>query len=787
MDAKMTLDTLDLESFLFLHEKSYPLPEQTLRIALRALKAQCDGAQDRDDVGFNGGDAHSPFVRDMLVQERQYTPNQLSALYKLLKKYRVQLAKLNIVLPDERDVADVILGKTNGQVTHTTIDVDCAEGFIYLLCPYKEKFRIDNFKVEHSNLREAEGGRWCGPFGRYTPQARCYFMGQIDKSDKRWRIPLTPATFRLLISGEYFPTHIAELTEEAMHYKRMLDEVELEESRKIMRVTEAEQRRYERLVAAIGGLDAPIDVTGQKRLYPHQKVAVELLLRRPRFIVGDETGLGKTYEAAIAAKAYQRLHGYRVYIITTVSSMGMWQAVAEEIDMSVEIFSWGKIIKAENDYPPQPFVLIADEAHNAQSMTSARTKALLSLAWHDNCKGAYMLTGTPAKNGRPINTYPLLLAVKHPMVWGAGFPKGITYPIVWKKKDDQGDGTIFPYHLHDLFIKYQDKFCGRTLKHVGSGTYVWDSNGSTNQFVWNGLVVHDPNRATNHQDACMIARLKDDCVDLPEKQRILKPVELSKEAEAVFWQSFTEMWERFLANVETKLKAFREQYEAKEGHPPTHQEVRAEEARIRRSEAIVQYGAFRHASAIAKIEETVAMAESILDRGSKLVVFTNFRDVAAEVGKRIEANTDKHVSYILGGMSGPARDEVMADFQSTTGRAQVIVSTAAGGEAITLTAAQFMIINDRPWTPGAVKQWEDRIHRLTTTGQVSIYWMQLPLSMTEADIRIDQIIMTKQVNITAMIHGKESYGLDFESELNDQTLSILEQTAKKIKKSKKAA
>lgn len=784
MDTKMTLSTLALEGLLRPHERSYPEVEKTLRIALRALKARCDGAQDRDDMGFNGADAHSSFVQDMLVQERSYTPRQLQAVHKVLTTYRVQLSTIGIDLPTTQDIAVELQGR---EQAHTNIDVIGDEGFIYIFVVYKDKERMSDFKVEHSNLREAEGGKWCGPFERYSAKARCFFMGQIDKNDKRWRIPLTPATFRLLISSQYFPSSIAELTDAAKQYKRMLDELELEESRKAARAIDAAQRIYEQLVHAIGGLDAAIDTAGTKHLYPHQKVGVEVLLRHWRYIVADETGLGKTYEAAIAAKALQKLYGYRVYIVTTVSSMGMWLDVAEEIDMTVEIFSWAKIPKAENDYPPQPFVLIGDEAHYMQSMTSSRTKAMLSLSWHPQCKAIYLLTGTPAKNGRPINAYPLLLAVRHPMVWGAGFPRGIHYPIIWKKKDDSGEGTMFPYHLHDLFIKYQDKFCNRHLKHIGSDTYVWDSNGSTNQFVWHGLVVHDQKRSDNHPHACMIARLKSDCVALPEKQRILKPVDLSKEAEKIFWDSFTEMWERFLANVAAKLETFKKQYEEQYKKPPTAQEARAEEARIRRSQAIVEYGAFRHASAIAKVEETVALAETILDRGSKIVIFTNFRDVAAKIGAQIEHITGKKVAYIIGGMQPKERDAVMKDFQSPEGIAQVIVSTSAGGEAITLTAAQFEIQNDRPWTPGLAKQWEDRVHRLTTTGQVSIYWMQMPILVTEADIRIDKLIISKQIDIDAMIQGKDSSGFDFERELNDQTLSILEATAKKVRKNKKAA
>lgn len=61
------------------------------------------------------------------------------------------------------------------------------------------------------------------------------------------------------------------------------------------------------------------------------------------------------------------------------------------------------------------YLLIADEAHYIQSLCSQRTQAALRLALHVNCAGVVFATGTPMKNGRPINLLPLLIAVKHPL------------------------------------------------------------------------------------------------------------------------------------------------------------------------------------------------------------------------------------------------------------------------------------------------------------------------------------------------------------------------------------
>jgi len=63
----------------------------TIIEAARALSAQCDGAQAKDGVGFNGSD--SPFAKSILEQP-WLTKKQLESLHKLLRKYSGQLSSL---------------------------------------------------------------------------------------------------------------------------------------------------------------------------------------------------------------------------------------------------------------------------------------------------------------------------------------------------------------------------------------------------------------------------------------------------------------------------------------------------------------------------------------------------------------------------------------------------------------------------------------------------------------------------------------------------------------------
>jgi hypothetical protein len=64
---------------------------------------------------------------------------------------------------------------------------------------------------------------------------------------------------------------------------------------------------------------------------------------------------------------------------------------------------------------PSRYLLIADEAHAMQTVSSQRTQSAIRLCLHPACRGVVLATGTPMKNGRPANILPLLIALRHPL------------------------------------------------------------------------------------------------------------------------------------------------------------------------------------------------------------------------------------------------------------------------------------------------------------------------------------------------------------------------------------
>jgi hypothetical protein len=249
-------------------------------------------------------------------------------------------------------------------------------------------------------------------------------------------------------------------------------------------------------------------------LYPHQKKSILQGLVRRRMILALDMGLGKTLIGCVWAKSFKStFDNLKVFVICPVSLKTEWKRTAENTTgLSVEdekasankksldlrICSWAKVpTKVESNV--DQFVAVFDEAHSMQSMNSARTKDAMKLVLDERyvfylfavlcivylctkpvrlkrCAGVLLLTGTPMKNGKPSNLFPLLKAVRHPL-----------------GKDQ---------------MAYEKHFCAGMHKNFGRGKPVWDANGCSNLKQLKRLVSSN-----------LLHLTKDQCLSLPPLKR----------------------------------------------------------------------------------------------------------------------------------------------------------------------------------------------------------------------------------------------------------------------------
>jgi superfamily II DNA or RNA helicase len=109
--------------------------------------------------------------------------------------------------------------------------------------------------------------------------------------------------------------------------------------------------------------------------------------------------------------------------------------------------------------------------------------------------------------------------------------------------------------------------------------------------------------------------------------------------------------------------------------------------------------------------------EGLKEKKVKLLVFTESKDTLDYLVEKIR-EWGFSVTYIHGGMNLDKRIQAEHEFRE---RAQIMVSTEAGGEGINLQFCWLMVNYDIPWNPNRLEQRMGRIHRYGQQYEVHIY------------------------------------------------------------------
>ncbi len=378
------------------------------------------------------------------------------------------------------------------------------------------------------------------------------------------------------------------------------------------------------------------------KLYGHQDAGIRFLLARPRCLLADDQGLGKTLQTLIA--------------INTVGPGKRWLVLAPKTlvqNWFVEAKKWTPRISASMARGGAPCAdtslvfcsidsakvvggplyrslldrrwdgLIIDESHLCAKPTSKRWKAAKAIA--AKSERVWLLSGTPMQN-RPMDLFGLLRLTGHEL--GAD--------------------------RH----RYGMRYCA-----AKQGGYGWDYSGSSNV-----------GELAERLSAWVLRRTKDEVLDLPPKIR-------------------SECW----CDVPASVAA----------------------ARPRTIDALMRD---RAALAKAKIDATWERVRSGIDAGEKVIVFTEYLAVIAELRERAKT-ADIGAVHVDGSVTGRDRAEAVRRLQEDDGVRLFIGQTIAAGVGITLTAATQVVFNDLCLVPAYHAQAEDRAYRIGTTQRIVVSYI----------------------------------------------------------------
>ena len=434
-----------------------------------------------------------------------------------------------------------------------------------------------------------------------------------------------------------------------------------------------------------------------RTLYAHQKEAVHRMIYGGRILAHD-MGLGKTLTSLVAARhMVDSGAALSIHIIAPANTFIDWDSEATRVGINRLCYfhSWAKIPEPNPDWGW--FVLIMDEAHYAQTHNSQRTQAMLKLALDSRCIAAWGLTGTPMRNGKPVNLYPLLLAAN--------------CPVAKNRR------------------QYEKRYCGAKATRFTK----WDTTGATN-------VEELRERTQEH----VMRKRKEECIDLPEKVRVVHQCEVSKTTKDQYWSTFEKVYSKFLENVEIEMEQLAAQ------HPDLTEADLAEYRKGKlKAKAVAQLNAIRQAASLAKVDEAITIAMDAIEEGRRVIIFAEFQATVLHTYIELIKKQVTVVTY-HGGMTQKARDKNYQNWKN--GDVDVFVATPeSGGLGLNLQEASVIIMLDRSYSPGDVEQAEDRAHRIGQNWPVTVYWLQaFPVDMV-----VDQMLLQKEGTIEAVIEGEK--------------------------------
>ena len=140
----------------------------------------------------------------------------------------------------------------------------------------------------------------------------------------------------------------------------------------------------------------------------------------------------------------------------------------------------------------------------------------------------------------------------------------------------------------------------------------------------------------------------------------------------------------------------------------------------------------------AKVERAIDLTEQITDAGKKVVIFSTFKETVRILADRL---SDLNPLVCTGDTNDKTIERNKELFQTDPSRKVFIATWQKMGTGITLTAASYAIFIDTPWTSAVYNQAQDRVHRIGTSENVTIYDL---ITTNTIDERVLEILNDKE-------------------------------------------
>ena len=393
----------------------------------------------------------------------------------------------------------------------------------------------------------------------------------------------------------------------------------------------------------------------------HQKEAIQKLLENKKFILADDMGLGKTTSTIIGAL---ESGSKKILIICPATLKINWKREIENYSDRSIFIAESKNFSTEHDFVIANYDIIKNFHDPKNKEESLILNSKFDLVIVDE---AHYIKNATAQRTKLIND----LVKNTERLW---LLTGT--PMTSRPMDYFNLLSLVDSPVSKNWMAYAIRYCAGYQFKVG------------NRKVWNITGASNLEELRERTSGTILRRLKENVLDLPDK--IITPVYLKLKSKA---------YEDVMG----------EYYDWYDKNPEESKSLTVQFSKLTKVRQII---------AEEKIQQTIEIAENIIEQGKKVIVFCNFTD---SLNKIVE-HFGKTAVKLDGSMSQHERQYSVDQFQENEKIKVFVGNIKAAGTGITLTAGEAAIFNDLSFLPSDHAQAEDRSYRYGQKNNVLVYY-----------------------------------------------------------------
>ena len=393
----------------------------------------------------------------------------------------------------------------------------------------------------------------------------------------------------------------------------------------------------------------------------HQKEAIQKLLENKKFILADDMGLGKTTSTIIGA---MESGSKKILIICPATLKINWKREIENYSDRPIFIAESKNFSTEHDFVIANYDIIKNFHDPKNKEESLIINSKFDLVIVDE---AHYIKNATAQRTKLIND----LVKNTERLW---LLTGT--PMTSRPMDYFNLLSLVDSPVSKNWMAYAIRYCAGYQFKVG------------NRKVWNITGASNLEELRERTSGTILRRLKENVLDLPDK--IITPVYLKLKSKA---------YEDVMG----------EYYDWYDKNPEESKSLTVQFSKLTKVRQII---------AEEKIQQTIEIAENIIEQGKKVIIFCNFTD---SLNKIVE-HFGKTAVKLDGSMSQHERQYSVDQFQENEKIKVFVGNIRAAGTGITLTAGEAAIFNDLSFLPSDHAQAEDRSYRYGQKNNVLVYY-----------------------------------------------------------------